>query len=134
METPSINQKLPRNFMTPWILLLLKQWKAHGYVLMQYLNQMGFPAVDHATLYKELRNLDKEGFISSEWETGGSGPAKRVYSITDAGEEVLRGYADVIAGYQRMVNGFFDLYAEAFGVRLQPHPTKDDASDTKENS
>ena len=134
MTTPSINPKLPRNFMTPWILLLLKQWKAHGYALMQYLNQMGFPTVDHATLYKELRNLDKEGFISSEWETGGNGPAKRVYSITDSGEEMLRGYADVIAGYQRMVNGFFDLYAEAFGVRLQPQPTKDEASDTADHN
>ena len=120
--------------MTPWVLMLLKQWKAHGYALMQYLNQMGFPTVDHATLYKELRNLERDGFISSEWETGGNGPAKRVYSITDAGEEMLRGYADVITGYQRMVNGFFDLYAEAFGVRLQSQPSEGGNSETRESN
>ena len=68
--------RLPKNFMTPWVLLVLKQWNLHGYLILQQLNQMGFPDVDHATLYRELRRLEKEGFVASEWETGGSGPAR----------------------------------------------------------
>ena len=36
---------------------------------------MGFPDIDHGTLYRELRRLEKDGFVSSEWETGDSGPA-----------------------------------------------------------
>ena len=107
--------RLPKNFITPWVLLVLKQWNLHGYLLLQQLNQMGLTDIDHATLYRELRRLEKEGFVASEWETGGSGPARRVYSITDTGEEMLRGWTEVVSGYQRMISGFFDLYSQVFG-------------------
>lgn len=108
--------RLPKNFMTPWVLLVLKQWNLHGYLILQQLNQMGFTDVDHATLYRELRRLEKEGFVASEWETGNSGPARRVYSITDAGEQMLRGWTEVVSGYQKMITGFFDLYSQVFGL------------------
>ena len=123
------NKKLPKNFMTPWVLLVLKQWNIHGYLIMQYLSQMGFPEVDHATLYKELRRLESDGYIESEWQTDGSGPAKRVYKITDAGEELLLGWTDVVSGYQRMINGFFDMYAEVFGSKPASNPANDDSND-----
>ena len=120
-----LGKKLPKNFMTPWVLLVLKQWNIHGYLIMQYLNQMGFAEVDHATLYKELRRLESDGYIESEWQTDGNGPAKRVYKITDDGEELLLGWTDVVSGYQRMINGFFDMYAEVFGFRPTTEPEKD---------
>ena len=131
--------RLPKNFMTPWVLLVLKQWNLHGYLILQQLNQMGFPDVDHATLYRELRRLEKEGFVASEWETGGSGPARRVYCITATGEEMLRGWTDVVSGYQRMINGFFDLYARVFGfappqtTEENNDPATGDYSDESEN-
>ena len=124
--------RLPKNFMTPWVLLVLKQWNLHGYLILQQLNRMGFPDIDHATLYRELRRLEKDGFVSSEWETGDSGPARRVYRITDAGEEMLRGWTEVVSGYQRMITGFFDLYAQVFGFPVpskaeeSPSPTPED--------
>ena len=110
------SQRLPKNFMTPWVLLVLKQWSLHGYLILQQLERMGFSGIDHATLYRELRRLESQGFVTSEWEAGDSGPARRVYSITDAGEEMLLGWTEVVSGYQRMINGFFDLYAQAFGI------------------
>ncbi len=109
-------RRLPKNFLTPWVLLVLKQWSLHGYLVMQQLNSMGFAEVDHPTLYRELRRLESLGYLSSEWQTDGSGPAKRVYTITDAGEEMLLGWTEVVSGYQRMINGFFDLYAQTFGA------------------
>ena len=129
------SKKLPKNFMTPWVLLVLKQWNIHGYLIMQYLSQMGFPEIDHATLYKELRRLESDGYIESEWQTDGSGPAKRVYKITDAGEELLLGWTDVVSGYQRMFNGFFDMYSEVFGSKPDSKPAEDDSNDkTKPNN
>lgn len=110
------SQRLPKNFMTPWVLLVLKQWNLHGYLILQQLERMGFSGIDHATLYRELRRLEGQGLVTSEWEAGDSGPARRVYSITDAGEEMLLGWTEVVSGYQRMINGFFDLYAQAFGI------------------
>ena len=116
--------KLPKNLITPWVLLVIKQWKLHGYLILQQLNQMGFGDIDHATLYRELRRLERDGFVDSEWETTGSGPARRVYSITDAGEEMLRGWTDVVSGYQRMITGFFDLYSQVFGLAPSPGPSE----------
>jgi len=132
-KTP-IGKKLPKNFMTPWVLLVLKQWNIHGYLIMQYLNQMGFPEVDHATLYKELRRLESDGYIESEWQTDGNGPAKRVYKITEAGEELLLGWTDVVSGYQRMINGFFDMYAEVFGFRPSTEPSPDNAKNKSKSN
>ena len=135
-EKTPIGKKLPKNFMTPWVLLVLKQWNIHGYLIMQYLNQMGFSGVDHATLYKELRRLESDGYIESEWQTDGNGPAKRVYKITEAGEELLLGWTDVVSGYQRMINGFFDMYAQVFGFRPPTEPTTgmDDNKSKNNNS
>ncbi len=116
------SQRLPKNFMTPWVLLVLKQWNLHGYLILQQLERMGFSGVDHATLYRELRRLESQGLVTSEWEAGDSGPARRVYSITNAGEEMLLGWTEVVSGYQRMINGFFDLYSQAFG--MTPPTTK----------
>ena len=121
-------QRLPKNFITPWVLLVLKQWSLHGYLILQQLNRMGFSGIDHATLYRELRRLESQGFVASEWEAGESGPARRVYRITDAGEEMLLGWTEVVSGYQRMINGFFDLHAQVFGLAPpeapgeRPHP------------
>ena len=129
---PPIGKKLPKNFMTPWVLLVLKQWNIHGYLIMKYLNQMGFSQVDHATLYKELRRLESDGYIESEWQTDGNGPAKRVYKITETGEELLLGWTDVVSGYQRMISGFFDMYAQVFGVRPTAEPAKDSSPNQSE--
>ena len=102
--------RMPKNFLTPWILLRQKQWHLHAYLLLQYVRNMGFFGVDHATLYKELRNLEKDGFVSSECQTDGNGPAKRIYNLTEVGEEKPRGWADVAAGYQ----------SRSFGPRTCP--------------
>lgn len=135
--------RLPKNFMTPWVLLVLKQWNLHGYLILQQLNRMGFTDVDHATLYRELRRLEKEGFVASEWETGNSGPARRVYSITEAGEQMLLGWTDVVSGYQRMITGFFDLYSQVFGLAPpangetmadSPSPDGQDRTDPEDRS
>ena len=106
--------------MTPWVLLVLKQWNLHGYLILQQLNSMGFGDVDHATLYRELRRLEKEGYVDSVWETDGGGPARRVYSITGAGEEILQGWTQVVSGYQKMIDGYFDLYGQIFGLDNAP--------------
>ena len=130
---PPGGTRLPKNFLTPWVLLVIKQWKLHGYLILQQLNNMGFADVDHATLYRELRRLERDGFVDSEWETTGSGPARRVYTITDAGEEMLQGWTEVVSGYQRMINGFFDLYGQVFGIPTASRPNERPAQQEPEN-
>ena len=45
---------------------------------------------------------------------------------------MLRGWTEVVSGYQRMITGFFDLYAQVFGFPVpskaeeSPSPTPED--------
>lgn len=40
-------------------------------------------------IYRHLRQLEEDGLVHSEWETEGTGPAKRMYRLTPEGEKVL---------------------------------------------
>ena len=55
--------------------------------------------------------MEKDGLSNSEWDTsGGGGPARRMYSITDAGEAYLGFWAEALEQYRRNMGFFFSLY------------------------
>ena len=112
---------VPRDFLTPWLLLFLRNWNMHGYQLMQMMTISGLAAFDPATVYRALRRLEEEGLITSDWQTGDSGPAKRVYSITETGENFLQTCTSALKQYQGILDRFFALYTEA---KSPPPPTK----------
>jgi PadR family transcriptional regulator PadR len=101
----------PRDLLTAYMLLLLRTWNMHGYQLMQRLLDLGFRSADPGTVYRLLRQLEKQGFVRSTWETGEAGPARRTYTITDAGEAFLRTWATAIEGYQQTLKFWTDLYS-----------------------
>lgn len=100
-----------KNFIMPFILLLLSRMSLHGYELIQKLQGFGFRTVDQGNLYRLLRKLEQDNLVCSEWDTGGSGPAKRKYSITEAGINYLQGYANQLENYQTMLDQFFSMYS-----------------------
>ncbi len=76
----------PRNWLVPVILLSLRECTSYGYKLMEQTAAFGFGAMNPGTLYRTLRHMEKDGLCESSWDTTtGGGPARRVYSITDAG-------------------------------------------------
>lgn len=112
---------VPRDLLAPWLLLLLRNWSTHGYQLMQMLTISGLTAFDPATVYRALRRLEEEGLVMSDWETGDTGPAKRVYSLTEAGEKFLQTWTSTLRQYQSLLDRFFELYEEA---KQTSHPGK----------
>ncbi len=73
---------------------------------------LGFEALSPSTLYRTLRRMEKDGVVSSRWETSREGAARRIYTITDAGEEYLNFCAEALEQYQRDLDTFFSIYAE----------------------
>ena len=110
----------PKNFVIPVLLLYLRNWNAHGYELLQKLTQFGLHSIDQGNLYRILRQLEKDELVSSQWDTTSKGPAKRIYSITTAGEEYLNVWANSLDNYQKMLTQFFNLYNPFF---LTQNPT-----------
>ncbi len=123
-------REMPRDFLTPWLLLLLHNWNMHGYQLMQMMTISGLASFDPTTVYRALRRLEEEGLVISGWETGDSGPAKRVYSITEAGEKLLGTWTSALKEYQGILDRFFELYAEAKQARRPKKPRKPSGQST----
>ncbi|EKN67787.1 transcriptional regulator, PadR family [Schinkia azotoformans MEV2011] len=116
----------PKNLMVPFLLLSLRGgFGLHGYKLIQQLTQLGFSSIDQGNVYRLLRQLEKDNLVKSEWDTTSSGPAKRIYSITDVGLEYLDLWAESLGQYQTMLDSFFTMYSNMF-MPLVPKGKKED--------
>jgi poly-beta-hydroxybutyrate-responsive repressor len=100
----------PRNWLVPVILLALREWESYGYELMERAAAFGFEAMNPGTLYRTLRQMEKEGLCESRWETSDGGPARRMYTITDAGEAYLDFWTESLQQYRKAMDAFFRAY------------------------
>ncbi|QCJ41838.1 poly-beta-hydroxybutyrate-responsive repressor [Bacillus sp. S3] len=130
-ENKSVNPS--KNFVLPFILLLLSRVSLHGYELSQKLETFGFKALDQGNLYRMLRQLEKDELVSSEWDTTGSGPAKRRYSITKAGVTYLKGYANQLETYQSILDQFFKMYSSFLELYIPSFHKKDPIEKVNKN-
>lgn len=121
----------PRDFLAPFVLLAVSLQRAHGYVIEDYLRALGVFGITMSTLYRTLRQMEKDGFLESNWEPGPTGPARRVYTITDAGHAWLDSSATMLNAYRETIDRFFGLYDAGPGaLRRQPAQPTDDSGQT----
>ena len=74
----------------------------HGYLLAQQLREVAFFAncsPDTTGLYRVLKAMEMEGYLTSDWDVEGSGPARRVYALTETGRDCLRQWAGTLERY-----------------------------------
>ena len=109
MPTHKIEAR-PRNWLTPVALVILRGESFYGYELMQRLREFGFEEINPGSLYRTLRQMEKEGLCKSEWETSEDGPACRIYYITDAGEAHLGSWVEACKQYQQVLDAFSRAY------------------------
>jgi PadR family transcriptional regulator, regulatory protein PadR len=107
---PRKGEARPRNWAQPVILVMLREWNSYGYEMMERMAEFGLEAVNPGTLYRTLRHMEKNGAVKSAWDTSKSGPPRRMYSITDAGEAYLQFWAKSLEQYQRNMDAFFRIY------------------------
>jgi poly-beta-hydroxybutyrate-responsive repressor len=100
--------RLTGDLLTSSLLAYLRRWNAYGYQLVQELTKSGLPAFDSTTVYRTLRQLERAGLVSSFWDTSSSGPARRMYSLTKAGETFLDLWLDLLGRYQQLLNSALD--------------------------
>jgi DNA-binding PadR family transcriptional regulator len=61
-----------------------------------------------------LRSLEEEGVVRSSWDTNGSGPARRVYALTEEGTEYLHGWALNLRKVRQNLDRFLTEYETHF--------------------
>ena len=111
MSTPP-EPALPRSFLRPCVLLLLRESPAHGYDLLERLRAFGFSGSDPGGLYRALRGLEHEGLVRSAWEASASGPDRRIYELTRAGMEDLHDRVGALAETRRVLDRLLSRYEE----------------------
>ena len=99
-------------FLIPALLLLLSEKPSHGYELTEKYTEFGFTEAgsDPGAIYRTLKLLDSEGFIKSRWDTDDPGPAKKIYSITDEGLELLSSWVSEIKERKKTFELFLKRY------------------------
>lgn len=73
------------------ILAVLEQGPSHGYAIAREIERRSADALKmgEGALYPALRALEGDGLVESRWETPSTGPARKVYVLTDSGRAEL---------------------------------------------
>jgi PadR family transcriptional regulator len=104
-------------FSEPALLLLLRERPTHGYELLEALPELtGETRVDMGNLYRVLRALEEDGLVSSRWQSGEPGPAKRTYDLTVEGRRLLDEWATALRGSRERIDTFIDRYEAPLAV------------------
>jgi len=87
--------------------LLVLRNPGYGYGLLEKLEEVGVE-VDANTLYPMLRRLEKQGLLTSEWDTQGARPRK-YYATSPAGialaGELMASWLDMTRTLERLDRG-----------------------------
>mgnify|MGYP001272978694 CR=1 FL=1 len=89
----SVQDLLPLTEAYFYILVALYRADAHGYAMMQDVEQMsnGRVKIGAGTLYTALSTLQKKGLIDFAQEADSADSRRKLYAITDKGRNVLKG-------------------------------------------
>ncbi len=104
----AFSPRLHGDLLSSSLLAFLRRWNAYGYQLVQELAKSGLAQFDSTTVYRTLRQLERAGLVSSFWDMSESGPARRMYALTKAGETVLDLWVDLFGRYQKVLNSALD--------------------------
>ncbi|MFZ3048202.1 MAG: helix-turn-helix transcriptional regulator [Desulfatirhabdiaceae bacterium] len=108
----------------PWILLTLYDHPGtHGYEIQKRILgrfqelELG---LNMTGLYRHLNMLEKRGVLSSTWDTGEPGPAKRKYYLTESGKECLWRWMGTLVSQMMLIGKFLDEAQRVFPQAILP--------------
>ncbi len=93
------------------LLLLLHHEPAHGYTLLEGLSQFGLDDLDPSAVYRTLRDMEDQGWVTSTWDQEQTlGPPRRVYCITGTGDEMLAAWIQDLDETRNMLSRLVATY------------------------
>jgi len=119
-STSSDKSTMPRRFLLPSIMLLLSEEPSHGYALLDKLVEMGaadkrlpLPIIYRALGYLELKKMAK----ASLEKTGGRGPVKKVFRLTEKGWQELASWSESMKDVGVYIDEFQTRYESSLKTR-----------------
>ncbi len=102
----------------PAILTLLAEEEQHGYSIMQKLQDtcmLQGKKSDPSGVYRCLKQMEQGGYVTAVWDLSNSGPAKRLYRITDDGLECLKTWINTLEDYRHSIGLFLEFARDRIG-------------------
>jgi DNA-binding PadR family transcriptional regulator len=90
----------------PAVLAILAGKALHGYRIVQSL--AGMPMFqghepDNTGVYRFLNAMEERGLLTSAWDMSGSGPAKKLFDLTDEGRKCLAKWVTTLREYREQI-------------------------------
>ncbi len=112
-KTPSAAGITLDKMIQPTLLLLIYAKPSHGYELIQNFNALDpTEIVEPATIYRNLRRMESEGYIISKWKTSEAGPARRQYEITQQGVAALEEAVVKLEHQKKQIEEFINTFQD----------------------
>ena len=86
------------------IINLIKDKPAHGGEIYQSLKEKFKIDVPRGIIYTLLRKMEGDSLIVSNWDIQETGPARRIYHITEDGLEYLKDYLERLRRASQMIH------------------------------
>ncbi len=101
----SQDRELQKGGVPTLILAVLSDAPRHGYAIAREIERRSRNALKagEGSLYPALRALENDGLVAGAWEIQPSGPARKVYSLTDDGRAELAKRTKAWKEYARAV-------------------------------
>ena len=109
-----------RRWIEPFVLAMLARGDSYGYAILGRLEEMSVSngPLDVGLVYRTLRDLERDGLVSSTWAEESAGPRRRAYELTEDGQRALDDWAVVMRERARLIGEFnADYLAAISGTR-----------------
>lgn len=92
------------------VLQLVSEADTYGYELIRALEERSAAAFtfSEGTLYPVLHSLERDGLVTSRWDTSGGGRRRKYYRISPAGRADLADRLDQWHAFTRAVEAIVD--------------------------
>jgi PadR family transcriptional regulator, regulatory protein PadR len=109
----------------PAILAVLAEGPLHGYRLAERIGEISVlrgEKPDASGVYRCLKAMEGRGMVASSWILSDTGPAKRSYQLTPAGEHCLRKWISTLEEYRDGINSLLKVARKAAAGSVVQHP------------
>ncbi len=81
--------------------------------MLEQLAAFGLDTTDPSALYRTLRDMEARGWVTSSWdEKQSQGPPRRVYRLTEVGDEVLTWWMRDVRETSQIIDRLVDRYTQ----------------------
>jgi PadR family transcriptional regulator PadR len=108
VQTRNVLSQLRRGTVEYCVLALLRSGERYGFELVRELSGVNGLVTSEGTIYPLLTRLRKEQLVTTFWQESESGPPRRYYRLTEAGDTALAEFATEWSRFRDSVDAILE--------------------------